>query len=198
MAQATWKREQRPPLAPKILRMVREAGLYLLVAVAVYLLISLWTYHAADPGWSHSGSSSRVENLGGRAGAWLADVLLHLFGYVAFLFPVLAGVAAARVFLNRKSDAPRDARVTALISSGFVLTVLGAGGLASLHFADNSALPFTSGGVLGNWAGQGLAGPRQLPSHQQHQQEAHQQEEQRRDGILEADRPVIRHAITIP
>jgi S-DNA-T family DNA segregation ATPase FtsK/SpoIIIE len=154
-----WKREQRPPLAPKMLRMIREAGLYLLVAIAVYLLISLWTYHAADPGWSHSGASSRVENLGGRAGAWLADVLLHLFGYVAFLFPVLTGVAAARVFLNRKNDAPRDARVTALISSGFILTVLGAGGLASLHFSTNGDLPFTSGGVLGNFVGHGLAGP---------------------------------------
>jgi S-DNA-T family DNA segregation ATPase FtsK/SpoIIIE len=159
VAQATWKREQRPPLAPKILRMLREAGLYLLVAVAVYLLISLWTYHAADPGWSQSSSTSRVENLGGRAGAWLADVLLHLFGYVAFLFPVLAGVAAARVFLNRRNDGPRDARVTALITAGFVLTVLGAGGLASLHFATNGDLPFSSGGVLGSFVGHGLAGP---------------------------------------
>ena len=158
MAQATWKRVQRPPLAPKILRLIREAGLYILVAVAVYLLISLWTYHAADPGWSHSGSSSRVENLGGRAGAWLADVLLHLFGYVAFLFPVLIGAAAARMFLNRKSDDPHDARVSALILIGFVCTVLGAGGLASLHFDAHASLPFTSGGVLGNGVGQGLAG----------------------------------------
>ena len=159
MAQATWKREQRPPLAPKMLRMIREASLYLLVAIAIYLLISLWTYHAADPGWSHSGSTLRVENLGGRAGAWLSDVLLQLFGYVAFLFPVLTGIAAARVFLNRKNDAPRDARVTALISAGFVLTVLGAGGLASLHFSTNGDLPFSSGGVLGNFVGHGLAGP---------------------------------------
>ena len=157
MAQATWKREQRPPLAPKILRLVREAGLYLLVAVAIYLLISLWTYHAADPGWSHSGNAGRVENLGGRAGAWLADVLLHLTGYIAFLFPVLTGVAAARLFLNRKSEDPRDARVTALISAGFVLTVLGAAGLASLHYDAHADLPFTSGGVLGNSVGQGLA-----------------------------------------
>ena len=80
MAQATWKREQRPPLAPKMLRMIREAGLYLLVAIAVYLLISLWTYHAADPGWSHSGDSSRVENLGGRAGAWLASLEFEVAG----------------------------------------------------------------------------------------------------------------------
>ena len=157
MAQATWKREQRPPLAPKILRLVREAGLYLLVAVAIYLLISLWTYHAADPGWSHSGNAGRVENLGGRAGAWLADVLLHLTGYIAFLFPVLTGVAAARLFLNRKSEDPRDARVTALITAGFVLTVLGAAGLASLHYDAHADLPFTSGGVLGNGVGQGLA-----------------------------------------
>ncbi len=159
MAQATWKREPRPPLAPKILRLVREAGLYLLVAVTVYLLLSLWSYHASDPGWSHSGAGGQVENLGGRAGAWLADVLLQLFGYVAFLFPVLAGVAALRVFLNRRNDEARDARVTALITAGFVLTVLGAGGLASLHYAAAPDLHFISGGVLGNWVGQGLARP---------------------------------------
>jgi len=157
VAQATWKREQRPPLAPKILRLVREAGLYLLVAVAVYLLISLWTYHAADPGWSHSGNAGKVENLGGRAGAWLADVLLHLSGYIAFLFPILTGVAAARLFMNRQSEDPRDARVTALIAIGFVLTVLGAAGLASLHYDTHADLPFTSGGVIGNGVGQGLA-----------------------------------------
>jgi S-DNA-T family DNA segregation ATPase FtsK/SpoIIIE len=159
VAQATRKREPRPPLAPKVLRLVREAGLYLLVALTVYLLLSLWTYHASDPGWSHSAGSERVENLGGRAGAWLADVLLNLFGYVAFLFPVLAGFAAARLFLNRRSEDPRDNRVTALIAAGFVLTVLGAAGIASLHFSSSNELTFSSGGVLGRWAGHGLAGP---------------------------------------
>ena len=159
MAQATWKREQKPPLAPKILRLVREAGLYLLAAVTVYLLISLWTYHSTDPGWSQSGTRDQVRNLGGSVGAWLADVLLHLFGYVAFLIPVLAGGAALRVFLNRKADGPRDRRVTALVVAGFLCSVLGAGGLASLHFATGADLPFSSGGVLGHWVGYGLAGP---------------------------------------
>jgi len=157
VAQATWKRDPRPPLAPKILRLVREASLYVLVAFTVYLLISLWSYHATDPGWSHSGREAPVSNLGGRAGAWLADVLLQLFGYIAFLFPVLAGIAALRLFLNRRQDEARDVRVTALIAAGFLLTVLGAGGLASLHYAANPELHFISGGVLGNWAGQGLA-----------------------------------------
>ena len=159
MAQATWKREQRPPLAPKVLRLVREASLYFLAALTAYLLVSLWTYHAADPGWSQSAGTERVANLGGRAGAWLADVFLHLFGYVAFIFPVLAGVATARLFLNRKNEDARDRRVTALISAGFILTVLGAGGIASLHFAAPTGLPFTGGGVFGTWVGQGLADP---------------------------------------
>ncbi len=159
MAQATWKREQRPPLAPKVLRLIREASLYFLAALTAYLLVSLWTYHAADPGWSQSAGTDRVANLGGRAGAWLADVFLHLFGYVAFVFPVLAGLATARIFLNRKSEGVRDGRVTALIATGFILTVLGAGGIASLHFAPQTGLPFTSGGVFGAWVGHGLAGP---------------------------------------
>ena len=41
---------------------------------------------------------------------------------------------------------------------------------------------------------QRLAGPRQLPPHQQHQQEADQQEDQRGDGVLQADRLVVGHS----
>ena len=42
-------------------------------AVAVYLLLSLIGYDAMDPGWSYSGSSEQINNLGGATGAWLAD-----------------------------------------------------------------------------------------------------------------------------
>src|SRR4030067_342991 len=72
---------------------------------------------------------------------------LNLFGYVAFLFPLLAGVAAARIFLNRKHDNPRDARVSALIFAGFVLTVRGAGGLAGRALAQTGELAVRRGGV---------------------------------------------------
>ena len=51
------------------------------------------TFSPADPGWSHSGSiTAPLHNVGGRVGAWLADVLLYLAGYVAFLLPVMLGV----------------------------------------------------------------------------------------------------------
>jgi len=82
--------------------------------------------------------------------------LLHLFGYVAFMLPVLTGVAAARVFLNRKIDAPRDARVTALITSGFVLTVAGRrwAGESALQHEWRSAVPPVAG-CSANFVGHG-------------------------------------------
>jgi S-DNA-T family DNA segregation ATPase FtsK/SpoIIIE len=138
--------------------LLREAALYILGAVALYLWVSLWTYHAVDPSWSHSGVDERVANAGGRTGAWLADVLYGLFGYLAYLFPLMVGYAGWRVFLHRKDPTPRDPRHTILIGMGFVLALAGGCGLAGLHFADVArGLPFASGGLLGDLASGGLA-----------------------------------------
>ncbi|MBI5611955.1 MAG: DNA translocase FtsK 4TM domain-containing protein [Gammaproteobacteria bacterium] len=139
------------------MRLIREAGLYVLTAVAVYLFLLLWTYHPADPGWSHSGGARAPLNYGGPVGAWLADVLLHLFGYVAYLFPLMAATAAVRLFLNRKRSDPPDLRHQLVTAIGFVLTLVGAGGLAQLHFTHlPPGLPFTSGGMFGAFVGGAL------------------------------------------
>ena len=57
MTQAT-RTKNNPPLTPRILRLLREAALYVLGAIAIYLLISLWTYTTSDhvvvaPGLEH-------------------------------------------------------------------------------------------------------------------------------------------------
>ena len=75
----------RGPLA----RGSREGALLVISAVAVYLLVSLASYHPGDPGWSNAGHVDRVANRGGIAGAWLADVLLYLFGFMAYVFPLI-------------------------------------------------------------------------------------------------------------
>ena len=146
MAQASWKKA-RPPLAPQVVRVLREAALYFLAAIALYLMIALWTYHPADPAWSHSGASSDVQNAGGRFGAWTADVLFSLLGYLAYFVPLMIGYAGWHVYQQRKHAEPRDIRHTALLFSGFVFTLLGGAGLANLHFAAPG--PFTSGGFVG-------------------------------------------------
>ena len=78
--------------------------LILVSTIAVYLLLSLASYSPDDPGWSHTGRATSVLNQGGVVGAWLADVLLYLFGYMAFLFPVM--VAYAGWMLTRNPVGP--------------------------------------------------------------------------------------------
>ena len=74
-----------------MIRGLREGALIIFGTTALFLLVSLITYHVADPGWSHSETTKKIANSGGMVGAWFADVFLLLFGYLAYLVPV--GVA---------------------------------------------------------------------------------------------------------
>jgi S-DNA-T family DNA segregation ATPase FtsK/SpoIIIE len=157
VSQATWKKNANP-LTPRLLRLLREAALYVLGAIAVYLLIALWTFQPTDPAWSHRGASSAVANAGGQVGAYLSDALYSLFGFVAFLFPVMVGVLGWRIYLNRKNPEPASGKQRAVTGTGFVFAMIGACGLAGLHFAQaKTGMPFASGGWLGNAVGMGLA-----------------------------------------
>ena len=159
MAQAKKQRAaQGPPaIARHVQRGLREGGFFVLLAVSAYLLLSLLTFNTADPGWSHTGSGAAVRNLGGRAGAWFADVFLYLFGYIAYLIPVMVAWAGWLVFRGPGAgEAGGALRFHVLRWAGFVVTLLAACGLASLHFA---AAPGTlpvgteAGGVLGAFLG---------------------------------------------
>ncbi|MFL6650594.1 MAG: DNA translocase FtsK [Sulfurifustaceae bacterium] len=155
MSQATWKKASTP-LTPRLVRLLREATLYLLVAAGVYLLISLWSYQPTDPSWSHRGASSIVANLGGRVGAWLSDILFGLFGYIAFLFPMAIAVVGWRIYLHRNDPEPVGWPHRLIVGGAMVLALIGACGLASLHYPHLENVPFSAGGWLGNGVGRGL------------------------------------------
>ena len=127
--------------------LIREGILIVLLAIGLYLFLALWTYSPDDPGWSHTGTGAGISNSVGRAGAWTADVLFLLFGYLAYLFPLILVWRAWLIFRDRKRDAPFSWEVLALRSLGFVLTMLGACTLASIHFL--AELPETAGGIIG-------------------------------------------------
>lgn len=138
-------------------RGLREGALLVFGAVAIYLFVALFSYHPEDPGWSHSGAGGAIVNGGGVVGAWFADVFLYLFGYFAYLFPVMAGYAGWLLYRGSTGGAPADGRLFALRGAGFVLTVVAGAALAALHFADPaSSLPLNSGGILGDSVGRGL------------------------------------------
>jgi DNA segregation ATPase FtsK/SpoIIIE, S-DNA-T family len=65
LAQARKKNPNAAPLTHHVSRGVREGALILLSALAVYLLVSLFSYHYNDPGWSHTGPYVEVRNVGG-------------------------------------------------------------------------------------------------------------------------------------
>ena len=74
-----------------------EGMVIALIALSMYLLLALISFDSRDPGWSYVGHVDAVRNAAGRAGAFSADLLLGLFGYMAYLFPVLVGFWAAKV-----------------------------------------------------------------------------------------------------
>ncbi len=132
----------------KLTRLIREGILVLTVGVATFLLLSLISYHTTDPGWSRTGTTFTIANIGGYVGAWFADILLCIFGYIAYIFPIMLVYTAWTPFLQQQKDA--TSRTFFIIHSfGFFLMLLSGSSLASSHFAGDS-LPFGTGGILGD------------------------------------------------
>jgi S-DNA-T family DNA segregation ATPase FtsK/SpoIIIE len=159
LAQAKVKSPTSQPSERKILNSqfehrVREAGMLLSLALGAYILVSLISYDIGDPAWSHSGVNHEIVNFGGTAGAWLSDLLLYLFGYMAFLLPVMLFYNAAILVRTRLASSEDRYQMLAVRWSGFALTMISGCALSSLHFAmDNGVMPLDAGGILGQITG---------------------------------------------
>ncbi|HSC78778.1 MAG TPA: DNA translocase FtsK 4TM domain-containing protein [Chitinolyticbacter sp.] len=141
----------RAALPPQIANALRESWWFLLVAVVLYMVLALASYHPGDPGWSHSASSVAVHNRGGVVGAWVADILLALFGlsawwWVAFCF---AAIWWGYRRIDRVSENPHKP-VVLLACIGFALVLVSSSSLEALRLHSmQMALPLAPGGVLG-------------------------------------------------
>ncbi len=128
----------------------REALLAALAGAGVFLAIAIWSHHPGDPGWSFRSGADHFANRGGAVGAWVSDVLLHLFGRVAWLFPVLLAGGGLAAYLHHRPEEPAGTRLAWLSRAGGLALVLAAAcGLASLHHGAGGALPVDAGGILG-------------------------------------------------
>ncbi len=71
---------------------ILEAGLLLFCMFALFLMLALFTFDAADPSWTQTGSPADIRNAGGAVGAYLSDILLFAFGIMAYSFPFLIAI----------------------------------------------------------------------------------------------------------
>ena len=107
--------------------------------IALYCLIALSSYAPEDPGWSNSTQTRDIANLGGLAGAWFADIVLALFGYLAYLIPVMV-IYAGWLIYKQMSIAKAEWRELAIRGIGFVFTLASSCGLASLYDKQTSSV----------------------------------------------------------
>jgi S-DNA-T family DNA segregation ATPase FtsK/SpoIIIE len=133
-------------------RRLREGALLLLVAVAGYFLLSFISYSPDDPGWSFIGPRQQVQNAGGPVGAWLADVFLYLFGFLAYLFPIMVGWSGWLLYKEHNPDDTINTHLLALRWMGFIITLSAGSALAAMHMSSfHVPLQAGSGGILGTF-----------------------------------------------
>ena len=104
MAQSKSKATEKPDFAAQLAPRLKEGAFIALVALALYMTLALVSFDRTDPGWTYTGSGETVNNLVGRSGAWVADVFLFFFGFLAYLFPMMLSWQAWVIFREPVSE----------------------------------------------------------------------------------------------
>ncbi|MGY2490320.1 DNA translocase FtsK [Cupriavidus sp. CP313] len=161
MARATTTTRTDPSALPsRIGKLLGEVRWFLLLAVTLGFLCVLASYSKTDPGWSHANQVADIHNLGGRVGAWVADVLFFIFGFSAYWLAVLLVRRCWRGWRTLTAELPERAdhglhRQGVTVSwIGFGLTLFSSMGLEAIRmYPLRAALPRAPGGVLGDLLG---------------------------------------------
>jgi S-DNA-T family DNA segregation ATPase FtsK/SpoIIIE len=125
-----------------------ETGLLFFSVFAMFLMLALFTFDAADPGWAQTGYQTPVRNLGGAVGAYLSDLLLNLFGFLAYTLPFVVAILGWLLFQKFHQLMQLDYLTLGLKLIGFFMFYLGVTSLASMNFDD--VFYFSAGGILGD------------------------------------------------
>jgi len=142
------------PLPEKIASLLQEARWLALASLAIYLGLILGGFNPADPGWSHAVQVEQVSNPGGRLGAWLADLLLYLFGISAWWWVLFLLFAVAWGYRRLDGFLPGDRRPFLIALAGFAIVLVASTSIEAQRFYNlKAALPLAPGGMLGHEVG---------------------------------------------
>jgi len=126
---------------------LKQTSIFILTGITAVILLALVTYNPADPGLFHFDSNAVIQNKAGAAGAYLADVLIGFFGYLAYLIPISFIISAFLIFRSSKDN--HNGINLGITLFGVFLALIAGCGLATLLWPA-SYLIQTSGGLLGH------------------------------------------------
>ena len=137
-----------------VVKRVSEGSFILVLTTALFVLLSLITYHRADASFSNHLTSSTIHNAGGHVGAFVADALFLMFGYLAYLLPLCFAYVAWMILKDHRALRVVDKPVLMLRGIGLLMMVLGGCGLLAVLMPVNEPI-FVHG--LGGLVGQFVA-----------------------------------------
>ncbi|PSB92004.1 DNA translocase FtsK [Candidatus Pandoraea novymonadis] len=150
----------RPIFSNRVTHLFYEIRWMTQCAMIFFLLMALISYSPQDPSWTHAAHIDEIANWAGRVGAWMADLLLLIFGLSSYWLIVFFG---RRLILSYRWMAIKTARTTvcdrSLTSSwleifAFPLILFSSSGIEALRlYQINVTLPRAPGGVLGEVIG---------------------------------------------
>ena len=141
---------QASPLPEKIVLVLQESRWLALIALAAFLSLALWGYQRGDPGWSHSTPGAVLHNPAGRGGAWLADLLLYVFGLSAWWWVGFFVVLVCWGYRRLDGWRVGDRRPFYIGMAGFLLLIVASSGLEAARFYSHKVdLPLMPGGLIG-------------------------------------------------
>ncbi|MDX8402536.1 MAG: DNA translocase FtsK 4TM domain-containing protein [Mariprofundaceae bacterium] len=130
---------------------LREALAVVVAGLAVALVLALAGFSPLDPSLNHV-VDGPVRNPLGIVGAWVADALYQLFGWGAWLAPVLTGGVAVRLGWGMRPF------LMGWSSLFWIPVAASLAGLLAAH-APAAGLPAGAGGALGGMLVESLTGP---------------------------------------
>jgi len=147
-------------------KLLAEIKWLVALALCVGLFLVLITYSKTDTAWSNA-SGGTITNLGGRAGAYLSDLMLYVFGASAYWWVILF---ARRVYqswreisnpewlIERQNEQSSQLKDSLLVRwLGFAMTLGSSMALESIRLHSlNMQLPRDPGGVLGEIIGESM------------------------------------------
>ncbi len=116
-----------------LMKRVSEGSFILIITVAIFVWLSLLTYHPSDLESLRAGTGSDISNAGGRVGVYISDLIAHGFGYIGFLLPLGFALVAGMILKDHRAFKTVNKPMLLLRTTGFLFFLIGGCGLIAIE-----------------------------------------------------------------